>query len=451
MQQPNFLSNLAADIPQVQIPNSFHASVMHHIPVVQPMPVISRGRGQGRSRAQPPPVVPIISHSSVMPARVPAAAASDDPFAINVDTAVHVTLQPAAVGVSRAEGSSVRVEDIPQVQLPVGWDAPLANPVPQAPPPMPRAGGSRARVLGPLHDISGGNADPALSGLHRGQIAHRERQASYLADRWAQLLRQLELQQQEMEKEKERQLEKLREQEQLRINAEQEKQRLEAATRVAELERQRNEARAAEWERIRLDARAANFEREVRQRKEAAIAELERQRNEAAVAELEYQLEAAAEDARQRAVQQAMLQECQRIARLEANNQDYQRQNREMTARIMANWRQQQQMELEEDDEEERGQLQAWAAQQLAELQSRVHQEELDAQHARHLYEQLEAQMAAQANQEQQDNFAAAALAAAEYEQNNSLENQLRREEELRQQAEDEHLRQQQAVNQGQQ
>ena len=47
--------------------------------------------------------------------------------------------------------------------------------------------------------------------------------------------------------------------------------------------------------------------------------------------------------------------------------------------------------------------------------------------------------------------FTVVTKAAAEYELSRNHENQLRREEELRQQAENKHLRQQQAANQGQQ
>ena len=329
IQQPNFLTDLAANIPQVQIPDSFNAPIRHPMPVVPPMPVVSRGRsrgrgrGRGRGRAQPPPMVPVLAHSSAMPARV--SAASDDPFTMNVDTTVHNPPQPAAVSTSRTEDISLRVDDIPHVQLPVGWDAPLANPVPQAPPPMPPARGSRARdghVHGPLHDISGGNADPALNGLHRGHIAYRERQANHLAHRHAQLLKQLQLEQ-EKKREYERQLELLREQEWLRRNAEEERQTLGAVG--LEEQRQRNESMAAELER------------------RMAVA--------------------AAEQERERVVQQALLQERQRIAQLEADNQDYRRQNAMETARILANWRQQHEAEQEE---EEQGHLQAWAAAQLA-------------------------------------------------------------------------------------
>jgi hypothetical protein len=63
---------------------------------------------------------------------------------------------------------------IPQVQLPAGWDAPLANPIPVVPPApqlQTRRGRGRGRGKGPLHDISGGQADSALNNLHRGHIA----------------------------------------------------------------------------------------------------------------------------------------------------------------------------------------------------------------------------------------------------------------------------------------
>ena len=52
-------------------------------------------------------------------------------------------------------------------------------------PPMPtfhRRGQGRAAPLGPLHDISGQQSDPALNGLHHGHIAHREQADNHCAD-----------------------------------------------------------------------------------------------------------------------------------------------------------------------------------------------------------------------------------------------------------------------------
>ena len=71
----------------------------------------------------------------------------------------------------------------PEVQLPANWDAPLQNPIPVVPPiPVhPRRGPCRA-PLGPLHDISSGQSDPALNTLHRGHIAHREQAANHRAE-----------------------------------------------------------------------------------------------------------------------------------------------------------------------------------------------------------------------------------------------------------------------------
>ena len=87
------MADLAANIPQVQIPDSFNAPIRHPMPVVPPMPVISkgrRGRGRGRGRAQsplPPSSIeqPLLAQSmATVPVRV--SASSDDPFSMNVET-----------------------------------------------------------------------------------------------------------------------------------------------------------------------------------------------------------------------------------------------------------------------------------------------------------------------------------------------------------------------------
>ncbi|KAG6881472.1 hypothetical protein C0993_001349, partial [Termitomyces sp. T159_Od127] len=91
---------------------------------------------------------------------------------------------------------------IPETHLPEGWNAPLQNPVPRVVPPPPPPALRRANRLrqvnqaasssaapvatrslagGPLHDITSGNADPALNNLTRGNIANRERAANHEA------------------------------------------------------------------------------------------------------------------------------------------------------------------------------------------------------------------------------------------------------------------------------
>ena len=82
-----------------------------------------------------------------------------------------------------AENYGANIMIPPEVQLPANWDAPLKNPMPVVPPmPTPHRRGRGRAPRGPLHDISGPQCDPALSGLHRGHIAHREQAANHRAD-----------------------------------------------------------------------------------------------------------------------------------------------------------------------------------------------------------------------------------------------------------------------------
>ena len=269
IQQPNFLPNLAANIPQVHIPDSIYAPLRHVMPQIPPAPVRRQARGRGRGRGQAAPAVPPVAPgpryatvaanaallnvvylnqpaTSNMPSRAPRA--TDDPFTVDVDN----SRQPAA-GPSRVHHGPINIDDIIEVQLPAGWDAPLANPMPQVPPPPPPMLAPRARtrrrssVIGPLHDISGGTADPALNGLHRGHIAYRERQANHLADRQAYLLAQ-QVQQAQL----------LREQELFRNAA--------AAALQEEVQRREPEAR----EQLELMKRLEAAEEEQRQRTRAA-------------------------------------------------------------------------------------------------------------------------------------------------------------------------------------
>ena len=98
-----------------------------------------------------------------------------------------------------AENYGANIMIPPEVQLPANWDAPLQNPMPVVPP-MPtfhRRGRGRVAPLGPLHDISGQQSDPALNGLHCGHISHREQAANHCAD--VQNLLQQRQQQQEQQ------------------------------------------------------------------------------------------------------------------------------------------------------------------------------------------------------------------------------------------------------------
>ena len=71
----------------------------------------------------------------------------------------------------------------PEICLPANWDAPLQNPMPVVPPmPISHRRGQGRAPLGPLHDISGRQSDPALNGLHHGHIAHREQAMNHRAE-----------------------------------------------------------------------------------------------------------------------------------------------------------------------------------------------------------------------------------------------------------------------------
>ena len=74
---------------------------------------------------------------------------------------------------------------VPEVVLPSGWDAPLRNPIPVNVPPapvLPSRGRGRGRGRGrvqPMYAINSSIFNPATDGLHRGQIAMRERESNF--------------------------------------------------------------------------------------------------------------------------------------------------------------------------------------------------------------------------------------------------------------------------------
>ena len=218
----------------MQIPDSLDAPRKHPMPIVPPE-LIAGGR---ISKAQPIPELPSSGpknmavstspHSSDVPITAPATSSSSDLFGIHFNATGHdsgqeALAQSALVDIPRLH--AVNVNDIPQVQLPAGWDAPLANPVPQVPPMQPyrqrgRQRGALGRVVdpGPLH--SGGNAASAFHVFHIGDTAYNEwpTNSDYLVDRQAYLLAQIQRRQQEMV-EYEKQVQVLRMQEEWGRNA----------------------------------------------------------------------------------------------------------------------------------------------------------------------------------------------------------------------------------------
>jgi hypothetical protein len=402
----NYGAALAAQIPQVQMPSDWNAPRQFPLPVVAP-PAMAYGVGM------------------------------------------------VGLGVNVAAA-------IPQVQLPLGWDAPLANPVPVVPPApqlQRRRGRGRGRGLGPLHDISGGQADPALNNLHRGHIALRERNADYNSH--IQELQQQAAREELLEKiaaerrtteavaAREEMLKQLVEQEQQRQAAEAEaarqhdwqlfqhladQQRLKQAAE-AEAARQHNQQlleQLAEEERRRKAAEAeaaGQYDLQMQQlaeQRHAAETEAARQHDQ--------QLQQVAQQAeeRQAAAQQAALaveplyHDPPRHIDIEAALQERNQREDEWIRRTYEMWRNEQradeQMQLDELEEQQHISIEDRNLQQrmmrLKQLANHMSSSQID---------QYQAQVTAQAEQIQMDREMAAVL-AAEYEEQMEKEMALRRE-----------------------
>ena len=173
------------------------------------------------------------------------------------------------------------VNYIPQVQLSNNWNAPLRNPIPVVPPaPVPYRGRGRPPT-GPLHALSGNQANPAWNNLHRGHIAYREQRALY--EHWreeqakqqrlnAEMLRQEQTTREELHQRETAQhirhlqsvaddlaMEQRRHQDRIRQETEQQQQLMAERQRQteAELQRQLELERQAAQRQLELDAEHA--------------------------------------------------------------------------------------------------------------------------------------------------------------------------------------------------
>lgn len=261
-------------------------------------------------------------------------------------------LDPSGSNEGTAHPQIIHVDSMPQVQLPPGWDAPLQNPIPTVVPPAPpqvRRGRHRC-LSGPLHNISSGQANPALNNLHCGHIAHREQVANHQADRQAYLLAQL----QQLQREKEQQEQQVRNDNlvmQAALQREQENQRTTAQEEAA----QRQQQIPAEP----LDQQNPNIHLEEEQQRLAQLdmdEDCQRRNAEAMqrMMRLHQQEQIPAEQVHQQDANanSHLEQEQQRLAQLDMD-EDCQRHNAEAMQRMMRLWQQEWQADLEQEDEDD--------------------------------------------------------------------------------------------------
>ena len=189
IEQPNFGLELAAQIPEVHIPEHINAPRQFPMPVIPPL---------GRGNPVPAP--------GIFGALVGGAAVqnNDDPFAAGV-----------------------------QIRPIVGWRDMVAQL-----PPMParRGRGRPRRVSGPRNVLGGPQANVDLNNVHRGQIAHREQVENHRVQLQARLEEQRQRHLDELERQAE--IQRQNEQRQQELELEQQRQRDLAWLQIQEMHRQ---------------------------------------------------------------------------------------------------------------------------------------------------------------------------------------------------------------------
>jgi hypothetical protein len=147
----------------------------------------------------------------------------------------------------------------------------MQNPMPAIPPmPIPpkrgRGRGCRA-PLGPLHDMSGRESDPALNRLHRGHIAQREQAANHRAE-VQNLLQQRQQQQEQVAEQMRVERDRLAD---LQHHAQQEAQLQQQQQNEEQQRREAQTERNMAWARERLREAQQTFEEEERLNLEAHL------------------------------------------------------------------------------------------------------------------------------------------------------------------------------------
>lgn len=200
--QINFGAHLAALIPQVEIPLSFDAPRKYPISLLSAFEDSPTSSMLNVKACPPEPLtgsfeLPVNSEAQPSGLLANAEAQLSKPVGsskLSVNSGNQLSVAEARL--SRPKS----VLDIPEVKLPEGWNRLPQHPMPKGPlisvPPTMQRG--RPRQLGPLHNISGGQADVAYNNIHRGHIALREKEAAHY--RALTLHRQTELLKRQKEK-----------------------------------------------------------------------------------------------------------------------------------------------------------------------------------------------------------------------------------------------------------